>query len=48
MRALSIFWGVLWAILATPFAYGVVLCALIGGGPTLAKQFADRVGVWFP
>lgn len=48
MKKLKIVWTALWAIIAAPFGYVIVLCALIGSGPSAASDWAEEQGLPWP
>lgn len=41
-------WGWLWAVIAAPFGYAIVLCLLIGHGPKTAGEWAENCGLPWP
>jgi len=48
MKTILKAWGFLWKIIALPFGYITVVCALIGYGPKECGNWAKHCGLpWF-
>lgn len=48
MRALITCWKLFWCGVATPFAYIVVIIAVIGCGPKAAREWAYDADIPWP
>lgn len=45
MKAILTVWRFFWSLVALPFAYAVVLCAIIAGGLKSARDWAHAANL---